>query len=93
MLELLVVFGLIALAVAVAVAALKVLLWLVFLPLKIGIWAVKGVVLFVVLIPAAIIALCALSVVGPIALVVFSVAAVPLALAAAGIAWLISVLC
>ena len=66
--------ALLAAAGLVALGLLKLLLWMVVLPFKIGFWILQGVVTLVFLVPFLILSACAVSVVLPI---VFGVIAIP----------------
>jgi hypothetical protein len=74
MLELLIVLGSIFLVGAIVIGVLKLLVWLLVLPIKLGFWIVKGVLGLIFLIPAVIIAAWAVSSVLPF---VFAVIVIP----------------
>ena len=73
MLEILMVIGAIVLVAAIAGGLLKLLFSLILLPFKLGLWIVKGVFAVLIVIPAVILAVCALSAVLPVVLVVIAV--------------------
>ena len=73
MLELLFIFGVLALLGALALGALKALMWLVILPFKVGFWLLQGVVGLIVIIPLAIVGICVLSAFFPLVLALIAV--------------------
>jgi hypothetical protein len=73
----------------VALGLLKMLIWLLVLPLQIAAWVLKGVLGLILLVPIAIIGICAASVVLPIA---FGVLVLPVIFVVLGIIGLVKLI-
>lgn len=86
MVELLIVSGMVFLAVAFVVFLVKFLFSLILLPIQVGIWLAKAILVLLFIVPLTIIALGAATVVVPM---VFSILALPIVIGVAGIVLLI----